>query len=61
MKNKNEDRYTLTPWGCLYMVLTDYGIDVNSVPGIVGKHIVEDFMEEMCKTGYAERRDESND
>lgn len=45
-------------WGCLYAVLMDYGIDVSNIPGRVGKHIVDDFMEIMCKSGYIEENPE---
>ena len=44
--------YVLSEWGCLSSVLTDYGIDVSRVTGKIGEHIVEDFMELMCKCGY---------
>lgn len=47
-----EEKYVLTPWGCLYGTLIDYGIDVSRIKGRVGEHIVEDFMEAMEKAGY---------
>ena len=51
-EDDGEERYVLTPWGCLYSVLTDYGIDVEHVPGRVGQHIVDDFMDAMVKAGH---------
>ena len=51
-EEENDEKYVLTPWGCLYGVLLDYGIDVSHIKGRVGEHIVEDFMEAMEKAGY---------
>lgn len=45
-------RYVLSPWGCLSVVLEDYGIDISRISGKVGSHIVEDFLELMEKAGY---------
>lgn len=45
-------KYVLSPWGCLSVVLEDYGIDISRISGKVGSHIVEDFMELMEKAGY---------
>ena len=53
-----DEKYTLTEWGCLYAVLTDYGIDVSHISGNVGRHIVEDFMEAMVRAGYVGKCDE---
>lgn len=54
---EDEERYTLTPWGCLYAVLLDYGIrirlsDGKEISGKVGEHIMQDLFELICKTGY---------
>ena len=38
-------KYVLSPWGCLSVVLKDYGIDTSRISGKVGSHIVEDFLE----------------
>ena len=40
---EEDETYSLTPWGCLYSVLQDYGINLG-VSGRVGAQIVEDFM-----------------
>ena len=45
-------KYVLSPWGCLSVVLKDYGIDISRISGKVGSHIVEDFLELMEKAGY---------
>ena len=54
----DDDVFGFTEWGCLYSVLSDYGIDVSHIPGRVGKHIVEDFMEMMVEAGYVARNEE---
>ena len=53
----DEEKFIITPWGCLYATLMDYGIDVRHVSGKVGEHIVDDFMETMVKAGYIGRSD----
>lgn len=55
-----EERYTLTPWGCLYAIFLAYNIDLSSVSGTIGEHIVEDFMELMVKCGYIGRTENSD-
>lgn len=54
VNDKNEE-YVLTEWACLYLTLLDYGIDASHIPGKVGEHIVEDFMEMMEKAGYVRK------
>lgn len=54
------DVYVLSPWGCLSVVLMDYGIDISRISGKVGSHIVEDFMELMEKSGYI-LKDDNNE
>lgn len=58
-----EERYTLTPWGCLYAVLLSYGIQISlsdgkEISGKVGEHIMQDLFEVLCKTGYLKEKDE---
>lgn len=48
----NEEKFKLTEWSILYVVLTEYGIDASHISGRVGRHIVEDFMAEMVNQGY---------
>lgn len=48
---EEDETYSLTPWGCLYSVLQDYGINLG-VSGRVGAQIVEDFMDLMVKQDY---------
>lgn len=48
----DDERYVLTPWGCLASVLSDYKIDVSGISGKVGEHIVEDFMDAMERMGH---------
>lgn len=63
MEKTSEEKYTLTPMGCLYAVLLDYVgpdhlLDIRKIQGRVGEHIVEDFMDALVRTGYLERGDE---
>lgn len=54
-EESEEESYVITPWGCLYCTLLDYGIDLSHIKGRVGEHIVEDFMEAMEKAGYVSK------
>ena len=49
---EDDEKYVLTPWGCLCGVLIDYGINVSHISGRVGEHIVDDFIGAMVKCGY---------
>lgn len=60
MLEDDEEKYVLTPWGCLYMVLTDYGVDVKNIPGRIGVHIVEDFMDEMVRAGHLAKMEDND-
>lgn len=60
---EGEERYTLTPWGCLYAVLLSYGIQISlsdgkEISGKVGEHIMQDLFEILCKTGYLKEKNE---
>lgn len=67
--NANADapeRYTFTPWGALYATLLNYGIHLrfdngDAIDGTVGAHIVADFMDLLCKIGYATKREEETE
>lgn len=54
----NEEKYVLSEWGCLSIVLMEYGIDISHITGRVGEHIVEDFMAAMCDAGYVSKKKE---
>lgn len=60
MEKKSEEKYVLTPMGCLFGVLLDYVgpdylLDIRKIQGRVGEHIVEDFMDAMVKSGHLVR------
>lgn len=60
---EGEERYILTPWGCLYAVLLDYGVrislsDGREISGKVGEHIMQDLFGVLCKMGYLAEKDE---
>lgn len=50
--SEEEEKYVLSEWRCLSATLNDYGIKTDNISGRVGKHIVDDFMDAMCKAGY---------
>lgn len=47
-----EEKYVLTPWGCLKSTLDEYGIPTEHISGRVGGHIVSDFLENMMIAGH---------
>lgn len=49
---KEDETFALRPWGCLYVVLKDYGVDISGVTPRMGEHMVNDFMELMVTNGY---------
>jgi hypothetical protein len=53
---EKEEVYQITEWGCLSSTLEEYGIDVSYITARVGTHIVEDFMDSLCKAGYVEKK-----
>lgn len=60
MGKKSEEKFQLTPMGCLYVVLKDYAgedgmLNVNKIQGRYGEHIVDDFMDAMVKAGHVGR------
>lgn len=55
----NGEGYRLTKWGCLVVTLNNYGFDIpDYITGMVGDHIVDDFMEAMQLAGYVAKREE---
>lgn len=58
---ENEEQYVLTEWGCLSSTLEEYGIDVSHITARVGAHIVEDFMDSLCKAGYVEKKENEDE
>lgn len=66
MAKKSEEKYILTPVGCLYAVLMDYAgedgmLNVNKIQGRYGEHIVDDLFDALEKQGYLERKDDDTD
>lgn len=56
--NENDEAYCLSMWGCLYVVLQDYDIDVSHITPKMGEHMVEDLMELLEKQGYIGKVDD---
>lgn len=58
--------WRFTEWGCLRAILGDYGIEIPEyITSTIGKHMVNDFMNLMCKHGYvsyvSDDKEEKND
>ena len=61
-KAEDEEVLVLTEWGCMEVTLREYGIDTSHIPGKVGMHMVNDFMERMVRAGYVgKKEDKSNE
>ena len=58
---EKEEQYVLTEWGCLSSTLEEYGIDVSHISARVGAHIVEDFMDSLCKAGYIKKMEDDHE
>lgn len=56
---KKEEKFQITPWGCMVSVLNDYGIDTSHLTGKMGEHLVEDFMDAMVMAGYIKKKEET--
>ncbi len=52
MKTADNEEWRLTPWGCMYEVLRDYGFDPKQLTPKMGEHMVEDFMKMMVRVGH---------
>lgn len=50
--------WRLTPWGCLKAVLNDFDVDADHLTPKMGEHMVNDFMELMCKQGYVKGKND---
>lgn len=48
--------FRLTKGMVLLLTLRDYGIDVSHITPKMAEHLVDDFMNELVKQGYAERK-----
>lgn len=56
MEENKDEVYGLTPWGCMYAVLEDYGFDPERLTPKMGEHMVEDFMQAMVNAGLVRRK-----
>ena len=54
--DQNDEVYCLTSYGVLLSVMRDYGIDVCHITPKMAEHLFDDFMDALCKQGYAERK-----
>ena len=50
--------FTLTEWGCLSSVLSDYAINFSHITPKMGEHMAQDFLELLERCGYIEKINE---
>lgn len=48
-------KYVLTEWGCLSSTLDDYNIHYSHITPVMGKHMVQDFLDALERSGYIEK------
>ena len=58
-EENKEETYRLSLLGCLFTVLTDYGINISGITPKMGEHMVNDLMEIFEKQGYLRRDNET--
>lgn len=59
--NEEDDEeavFTLTEWGCLSCVLSDYNIDFSHITPKMGEHMAQDFLELLEHCGYIKKINE---
>lgn len=49
---EEDERYVLSPWGCMWATAKDYNIDLSHMTPKMGEHFVDDFMKAMETAGY---------
>lgn len=59
--SEDEERWGLTPWGCMYAVLKDYGYDPERLTPKMGEHMVEDFMAMMVNAGIVAKKKQEDE
>lgn len=52
----NDERYFLTPWGCLHCAFEDFGLRLPDVSGKMAEALMDDFFEIMESAGIVEKR-----
>lgn len=60
MMNNDDEKWGLTPWGCMYAVLQDYGFNSKQITPTMGEHMVEDFMEMMVTAGIVSKKEQED-
>ena len=58
MIDDDEEKYRLTIWGCLAVVMMNYNIDFSHMTPKMGEHMAEDLMKVLEKAGYIEEIDD---
>lgn len=53
----DNERYVLTPWGCLHCAFDDFGLRLPEIPGKMSDAIMEDFFETMERADIIEKKE----
>lgn len=55
----DNERYFLTPWGCLCCAFGDFGLELPKISRKMAEALMDDFFEIMEMAGIIERENES--
>lgn len=55
----DNERYFLTPWGCLCCAFVDFGLKSPEISGKMADALMDDFFEIMEAAGIIERKNKS--
>ena len=61
MMNNDDKKWGITPWGCMYAVLQEYGFNPELLTPKIGEHMVEDFMAMMVKAGIVAEKEKEDE
>ena len=61
MMNNDDEKWGLTPWGCMHAVLKEYGYDPERLTPKMGEHMVEDFMAMMVTAGIVAKKEKEDE
>lgn len=53
----DDERFVLTPWGCLLCAFRDFGLKLPDISGKMAEALMDDFFEIMERHGIVEKKD----
>ena len=56
----DNERYVLTPWGCLHCVFDDFGLRLPDISGKIAEALMNDFFEIMEHAGIVEKMEQND-